>query len=190
MSTATIAVLQLSDAKEMSEELSRLQQEMGIVLQYTVTLRASHPLHFPNTSYGYAMCLFSKIDLFSQYWFPQVAPQTDRMKEFLVQCLGYGPQETLVAIKMWRHGLMHTSQPRVLVDQVSGQRYDWLLQHQLPQTKHWVLEPGDEKMILNLGLMNLAEDLKTGFGKIVADLPNRADILGSWAGVSSRIRQF
>lgn len=174
----------------MLAELLLLQQEVETVLPLTAALWKQHPRHFPYTSYGYAMCLFSKVDLLSQYWLPSITAQTDRMTEFLVQCVGRGVQESTVAVKLWRHCLMHTSQPRPLIDHSTGRTYRWLLQHELTGRDHFTLVPNGNDTIFNMGLLNLCRDLRASLEALLADLPNRADIMETWPSVSARIARF
>jgi hypothetical protein len=41
--------------------------------------------------------------------------------------LDHSVEQFLAMIQMWRHTLMHTSQPRYLLDETTGRSYRWLL---------------------------------------------------------------
>jgi hypothetical protein len=57
-----------------------------------------------------------------------------------------------LAVQVWRHKLMHTSQPRYLVDQATRKTYRWLLhwRDHLPRDQHFTLEDAGEFKALNL----------------------------------------
>jgi hypothetical protein len=169
----------------MADELALLEEEARLVLGHTKSLFHQCPHHFPYTSYGFVMCLFSKIDLFSRYWFPAARNQTSRMATFLNQHVGYGINESDVAVRLWRHCLMHTSQPRLLLDPTNSVSYGWLLQHEL-FTHHCVFQNTGNPRILNLGVLNLASDLRNAAKTLIYDLPNRSDVLSKWEGISAK----
>lgn len=104
--------------------------------------------------------MFSLIDVLSQYeaGTTQVRGQTDRMVRFMHGHMDYDEFASFVAIKMWRHKLMHTAQPRPLIGS-SGKRYRWLLHWwgELPQEQHMQFQ---NEPILNVGLMWLLDDLR------------------------------
>ncbi len=178
------------DAEKLLDELIELEKEMRIVLPYTTSLWDKHPKHFPYTTYGFTMCLFSKIDLFSQYWFPSIKNRTKQMVSFLTTYLAYPEKESEIATQLWRHKLMHTSQPRMLTEQKAGKRYRWLLQHKLEPTQHWCFEAQTDPVILNVGLFNFVADLKTGLQKCLDELPNRRDVAAEWPNVTERLGSF
>ena len=87
------------------------------------------PRRYYISLYGYVMHAFSVIDLLSCYWQGTASNQgqTARMRDFMTQFMHYGRAESKAAVVMWRHKLMHTSEPRTLVGKSSGKRYSWLL---------------------------------------------------------------
>ena len=133
------------------------------------------------------MCLFSKTDLFSQYWFPMEKKQTLRITQFLTEHIGYCADESDIAVQLWRHCLMHTSQPRELVDPVSRITYRWLLQHELPQPIHCVFASSGTHRVLNFGVLNFMRDLKRAAETLVVALPTRSDVLNNWATVTKKL---
>ena len=128
----------------------------------------------PYSSYGYLMLCFSKIDLFSTYMSDGARGQTGRMVQYM---LDYGittdREVANVAVQLWRHKLMHTSQPRKLEDSATGTIYRWLSQwteHELPRSKHLTFEVDGSEKILQLCLTCLIEDVKSSFKKYEAAL--------------------
>lgn len=116
--------------------------------------------------YGYIMYAFSVIDLLSSYWRGTINTrgQTDRMRDFMVQFMRYGAVESKVAVVMWRHKLMHTSEPRSFVGKSSGKRYTWLLHWhtELRTELHMRFQESVDARILMMSLVSLARDLKMG----------------------------
>ena len=76
-----------------------------------------------------------------------------------------------MAVKLWRHTLMHTGEPRELRDPKTGRSLCWLLhwREQLPEDQHFTLT-GTKSMQLNMALFHLLRDLKKGQRKYLADL--------------------
>ncbi len=145
--------------------------------------------HFPNAHHGYVMMCFARIDLLSLYWRPPYDPvrtpqydhkrdkQTLRMRAFMEQYLY--PQrvhEIRVAVQLWRHTLMHTSEPRRLRDKRTNQEYEYLLHFGdwLPREQHFTFASQPTTEILNVAITYLVDDLRTGTDKYLNDL--EADI--------------
>jgi len=65
------------------------------------------------------MYCFATVDYFSSFWAGGSRQavdnrrQTPRMVDFLRKYLHYPDRESVVAIDIWRHKLMHTSEPRI-----------------------------------------------------------------------------
>lgn len=135
------------------------------------------------------MVAFSKLDLYGQYWFPAETGQHRRMLSFLNTYLGYPEKESDIAIHLWRHNLMHTSEMRPLVDIRDSSRYRWLFHYRLG-AEHMRFQPGSSDLILNLGLFNLLTDLRTGLEKAIAALPNDAAVLANWTAITKKISEF
>lgn len=171
------------------KELHELEIEMQIVLTHTKSLWPQHDRHFPYTSYGFAMCLFGRIDLFSKFWLPNEGDQTKRMVGFLRNYLRYGEKESEIAIQFWRHTLMHTASPRELVEIKTDRRYSWLLQNTLDDG-HWCFQNSGEPRILNVGLFNLLSDLKAGLEKAIEGLNRHPDLTASWSNVTKSLSEF
>lgn len=131
----------------------------------------------PYSSLGYIMLCFSKIDLFSAYKYGDSTTrgricrkdQTERMIQYM---LDYGiandRKAANVAVQLWRHKLMHTSQPRKLEESAAGPIYSWLSQwteNQLPRSRHLTFVSAGQENILQLCLTCLIEDVKSSFKK-------------------------
>ncbi|MBI3619751.1 hypothetical protein HY214_01240 [Candidatus Roizmanbacteria bacterium] len=87
--------------------------------------------------------------------------QTNRMIDFCVINLGYGQTESNVLVKVHRHSLMHTSDPRIMRDE-KGRLYSWRI---MPiNSNHMRLNPINNTRvqvnILDVGIGNLINDLK------------------------------
>lgn len=177
-------------AKYLMDELLELEKEVRLVLPYTKTLWATSRRHFPYTTYGFTMCLFSKLDLFSQYWFPTETDQTKKMVSFLGEYLNYSEKESEIAVQLWRHKLMHTSEPRILTEAITGKRYGWLLQHELDVEKHWRFQGNADPRILSVGVLNLASDLRSGLKRAIECLSQRQDLVTAWLSVTERLGIF
>ena len=82
-------------------------------------------------------------------------------------------EATDVALQMWRHCLMHTGQPRILLDQRTQIRYRWLLHwssDKLAPVKHFTLESTGSERKLNLTLLDLIKNVHAGVKQYVEDL--------------------
>jgi len=143
-------------------EVEDLANEIGVVYHELVQPRwDAEPRHFSRTLYAYVMAAFSFVDLFSTYRYTD-ASQTQRMRRFVSDRLGADPLAAALAIKLWRHTLMHTANPQVLVEKATGMRYRWLLhwEAELPRDQHLTLTAAAaNESILNLAASYLAHDL-------------------------------
>jgi hypothetical protein len=75
-----------------------------------------------------------------------------------------------VAVQMWRHTLMHTANPRPLIDTQSGKAYQWLLHWgaaHLSKDHHLHFQPGAQ--VLNVGLSYLLDDVTAACNKVFAE---------------------
>ena len=53
--------------------------------------------------------------------------QTNRMVNFLVNYMSYEEKASRVLVQMHRHQLMHTSEPRIIIDEMTNATYGWLI---------------------------------------------------------------
>jgi hypothetical protein len=109
--------------------------------------------------------VFSRIDLASAYWRGgDAGNQTKRMAEFMHRFIGRPRHLCSVAVQMWRHTLVHTSEPRPLHNPKTGEIYRYLLHwgKHLPEPQHFTLTDNAAERILNLGLRYLLSDLRKG----------------------------
>lgn len=131
---------------------------------------SSYSRRYYLTLYGYVMYCFSSIDLLSYFWRGSAKDQTERMKDFMVRFMHYGEAESKLAVVMWRHKLMHTSEPRSLVGSKGRKRYTWLLHWhtELPREHHMKFQDTDDSRILMMSLVNLVRDLETGLDEYLS----------------------
>ena len=169
----------MSDVDKFREELTAhaeaLEREVKTVYSTLVLPYWGSDLHgFPQTLYGYMMTVFARIDLLSAYWKGNAASrdQTIRMIDFMDKYISHDHEANSVAVQMWRHKLMHTSEPRYLLNERTGKFYGWLLHwwEHLPLEQHYTFAETSDSRILNLGLVYLIEDLKAGVAKYLVDL--------------------
>lgn len=140
----------------------------------------------PRTLYGYVMGSFSIVDLLSQHRYSDPS-QTTRMRRFLQDYMGASPDAAAVAVQLWRHALMHTANPRVLVEKASGRTFRWLLhwREHLPRDQHMELQQTDGESILNIGLIYLVEELAAAVSRVFADAESSAGLRDRFLRVSS-----
>ncbi len=179
----------LRESGRLAEEIDELESELQVILPYAQSRWPDYPRHFPYTSYGFVMVAFSKVDLYGQYWFPAEKRQHCRMLSFLRTYLDYPEKESDIAIHLWRHNLMHTSEMRPLVDNRDGSRYLWLFHYRLG-SEHMRIEREQSCSKLSLGLFNLVSDLRSGLKKAIADLPNLIDVLKNWETTTTALSEF
>lgn len=131
------------------------------------------------------MAFSARTDLLSAYWRGSAAPrdQTIRMIDFMNQYVSGDHKANSVAVQIWRHKLMHTSEPRFLLDERTGKVYRWLLHwwKHLPLSQHYTFADTSDSRVLSLGLVYLIADLKAGVEKYLADL-STSPMLQSNAG--------
>ncbi len=154
-----------------------------------------HPKHFSRTLYAYMMTCFAYVDLFSSYWKGNDSNQTPRMIEFMVKYLGLGRLESELAVQVWRHKLMHTSEPRWLAGTKTGTEYGWLLHwstDQLPREEHfsWQVPGSGRKQVLQLNLLSLIEDLRRGVEKYLQDLSTDPSLQKKWYAFDSDLEVY
>jgi hypothetical protein len=88
--------------------------------------------------------------------------QTTRMIDFCVNQLGYGQIESTVLVKVHRHSLMHTSDPRIRSNR-NGDIYGWQIMNINPNHMHLNPQPNQNRIqvtLLDIGIGNLIDDLE------------------------------
>jgi hypothetical protein len=168
-------------------QLEALQKEVNAFYAGVDPDNAPGLNHCPNSVNAYFMFCFSKIDLLASYLFGYLSTrgkkpeenQTWRMVEFIVN---YGMttdrDAANVAVQLWRHKLMHTSEPRMIEDSKTAVRYIWHSQwteKQMPRSEHFRFQNGSvSPRILNLCLTCLIDDLRNAGAAYRKDLLNPA----------------
>jgi hypothetical protein len=144
---------------------------------------------FPRTLYGYVTASFSFIDLLSGYCYGDRMSQTKRMRRLLVDYMGASRDAAAVAVKLWRHTLMHTGNPWTLVERSSRKRYSWLLhwREHLPRDQHMKLQPPPGGEVLNVSLLYLVDDLLSGAQQLFADVGGSAALRKRARRVHSKV---
>jgi hypothetical protein len=154
-------------------KLNAFEREVQEVYKTLVLPHWGGELHgFPCTLYGYMMTCFAHIDLLSAYWKGNDNSQTGRMIAFMGEYISPNREANSVAVQVWRHKLMHTSEPRFLTNRTTGKVYKWLLhwREHLPIDQHYTFQETSDMKSLNIGLMYLIGDIKKGAEKYLTDL--------------------
>src|SRR5947209_6346801 len=109
-------------------DLRQLREEIQVIYDGQVLPNWGSAIRhgFPRTLYGYVMSTFAMVDVISLLEHGDRVKQTPRMRRLLVDRLRVDTHAAAVAVQMWRHTLMHTGNPGVLVDRQTGLRYQWL----------------------------------------------------------------
>jgi len=112
------------------------------------------------------------------------------MVDFMQTYLSPNRESCNVAVQIWRHKLMHTGEPRSLVDERTGKTYRWLLHwsEHLPADQHFTFSETPDPKVLNIGLIYLIGDLKTALEKYVADLSADAELQTNFERVERDIQ--
>ncbi len=126
------------------------------------------PALFPAVMY-----CFATIDYFSSFWEgwndsksshrPSKRNQNKRMTDFLCKFLLYPKKEAFVAITVWRHKLMHTSEPRKVSSvETPPKVYYWRCGTGVPH--HMRLQPTDkaDEFVLDFDCKVFVRDLDEG----------------------------
>ena len=179
----------LSEARRFADELEEFERELQVILPYAESRWPDYPRHFPYTSYGFVMVAFSKIDLYGQYWFPANSSQHGRMSSFLTEYLGYPKKESDIAIHLWRHNLMHSSEMRPLQDTRDKKTYRWLFHYKLGD-EHMCIQEGQNQQVVSLGLLDLVEDLREGLKRAIAELPQLVNVVENWPATTAKLGKF
>jgi hypothetical protein len=129
---------------------------------------------------------FATIDYFSSYWVGwnesggiKSKKQTVRLVDFMKRYLGYQEKESKIAVNIWRHKLMHTSEPRVLRANYSNERYHWRVGVGLPSHMKLRLIAAPNEYELQFDCYAICRDLRAGVLGVsgyLADLRNGPDL--------------
>jgi len=171
-------------------KISSLELEVQEVYSTLVLPHWGGELHgFPYTLYGYMMTCFARIDLLSAHWQGNDKSQTPRMINFMDKYISPNREANNVAVQMWRHKLMHTSEPRFLIEQTTGKVYKWLLHwyEHLPADQHYIIVDTPDSKILNIGLIYLIGDIKKGLEKYLADLTSSTRLQNNYERFQSAL---
>jgi hypothetical protein len=114
------------------------------------------------------------------------------MIEFLNTFIRQETEANSLAVQVWRHKLMHTSEPRFLLNEATGKFYRWLLHwhEHLPREQHFTFAETADSKILNLGLMYLIEDLKVAGTKYLTQLAASSDLQQKYDRVESELKSY
>lgn len=150
---------------EMLTALAVLKRETDLVYRNLVLPNWGSPdFHgFPSILYGTIMSAMSLSDRLSCYLVGEAGgDQTKRMRA-LFETRGHSAESAKVAVQLWRHTLMHTGMPSIVIDHKTGISYHWLLHwgsDHLPKVQHMTFQQlGPNERVLNFGASFLVDDL-------------------------------
>ncbi len=177
------------------DRVDAIEREVSEIYATLVLPNWDGPLHgFPETLYGLMMAVLARFDILSAYWKGNASTkgQTARMTEFLDTFVRRGTKANSLFIQVWRHKLMHTSQPRYLSDEVTGKTYTWLLHWHdgLPREQHFTLEDTGKTTKLNVALMYLIEDLRTATDGYLGQLSTSPDLQDNYECVEGTLNSY
>lgn len=178
---------------ELTTNLDAFEREVKTIYDTLVIPHWGGELHgFPHTLRGYMMNCFAHIDLFSAYWKgdTQSKNQTRRMIDFMQRYMSYDREASNVAVQIWRHKLMHTGEPRPVVEKDAGTVYKWLLHwwKELPPEQHFTFSEAPDGKNLNTGLVYLIGDLKKGLEEYLADLSGDPQLQENFERVEAELK--
>ena len=189
-------MLDLSEVqKEQTRRVDTLEREVSQIYETLVLPNWNGPLHgFSETLYGLMMAVFARFDMLSGYWRGNASSkgQTARMTEFLDTFVRSSTEANSVAVRVWRHKLMHTSRPRYLLNEQTGKTYRWLLhwREHLTREQHFTFVDTGESKILNLGLMYLIEDLRTATMAYLLQLSISSELQQNYERVETELNSY
>lgn len=154
----------VSAKKELKNKIKSLRNDYSRAF-IDITSKRIQPSPFPIT-----MFVMSVVDYFSSLlagWSKSDRSlghfQTTRMVDFCQNELGYGSQESRTLVKIYRHSLMHTSDPKVIRDNTANITIGWSISD--VDSKHMSLQPypnlpsATDIRLLHIGIKNLIDDL-------------------------------
>ncbi|MEW8073376.1 MAG: hypothetical protein AB2810_17900 [Candidatus Thiodiazotropha endolucinida] len=114
------------------------------------------PTPFPALLY-----CFATIDLFASFYMGRMRNNTNNMKSYLTNLMGYDEQLTDNLVGIFRHKLVHTAQPKTFYKNADGQIYTWAYVH-CNREKHLTIQKHtdpEEAHTLWLSIIDFAEDI-------------------------------
>jgi hypothetical protein len=177
-------------------EIDRIKKEVEAVYSTLALPNWDGEMHgFSNTLHGYMMLCFSRIDLFSGYWKGTISSngQTCRMIDFMQKYIRDDREVCSVAVQIWRHKLMHTAKPRKLIKNDTGTVYSWLLQwgeDHLPAEQHLTFSKTSNNKILNIGLIYLLKDIRSGVMSFLFDLESDLGLQENFTNVYEALNNY
>jgi hypothetical protein len=170
--------------------------------------RAFWPINEPGAPpaaiFPAVMYCFSMVDYFSSFWEgwndmknkPAGRDQNNRMTDFLCNYLLYPKKEAFLAISVWRHKLMHTSEPRIVTSTATTpDKFVWMAGANLPQA-HMRLQPTEKpnEFFLAFDCMVFQRDLEEGIfgpsGYFTALIRNETGLQANYAACLTEMDQY
>jgi hypothetical protein len=134
------------------------------------TLADAQGAYYFMSLYALLMGVFSQVDLYAALLAGSIGKgQTKRMRDFLNRYSGRDPFASMLAVQLYRHTLMHTSRPRLLLDETTGRTHAFLLhwgRKRADAAAHYTVD-ADGKLTLNLE--SLVEDVSRMLDAFIAD---------------------
>jgi hypothetical protein len=103
--------------------------------------------------------------------------QTQRMIDYLVNQIAYHRQASSILVNIYRHQLMHTSEPRTIRDRNSRNVYGWGIANIDPRHMQLIeypspLNPQVHYFQLHFGISEFINDLKVGTDRYLLNFNN------------------
>lgn len=180
---------------QLSKTLCSFEYESRLIYEAVVIPRfnqAPWRNRLPDILHACVMWCFARVDLLSVYWQGERGKsQNKRMVDFIEHYLGYPRETASMAIQMWRHNMMHTGNPRKLIDPKRNISLVWLLhwgEGQMDKSAHFVLN-GTNTLKVDMTLFHLIQDLKKAQKKYFRDLSDNAQLLLNFKKASKEINE-
>ena len=185
MSMSKADVLQA--AEEKFKRLCVCEAEMKAVLGFIEPVRDQKGTQFNGTYSGFTMHLFAFIDSFARHWFPAEESQNRRLVRFM-EYLGYGEEESTIAVQLWRHRLVHGVDSDVITSRSTKATYKWLFAVPDSTTgQHMHFQDGScSPRILTFDLVRFMSDLKQGVSRAMTELqalPDHDSRIQNWEAI-------
>lgn len=190
MSDVALTAAELQDAKDAFE--ARIH---SLEVDVAKCLSTSTPgiAFFPAVLYA-----FATLDFFSSYWAGwneggKGRNQTDRMVSFSEHFLSYPRKEAQIAVNIWRHKLMHTSQPRVVTNADTDERYLWSTGHETAGHMQLVATGTPNEFRLHFAPFVFCQELRAAvFGPngYFAKLSTSADLQHRWRSCHTEFESY
>ena len=182
----------MANLDSLKKDLHRLSEEAEIVYRQIVLPGWGGKYHgLPSSLYGYVMSAFAQIDLFSAYWQGNEKKQSDRMVAFLTKFMQPDDYANSFAVQMWRHKLMHTGSPRILLDEKSGSTIRWLLHwgdEHLPRAQHFTFV--DNRTVFNMSLFGLLDGIGVAVMKYGDELTHDMQLVANFEVMEKSITSY